>query len=48
MLASTSEPRRSRSWLVPRRRNRPELMDAPGLPPDEVADAYRVLRRVNR
>jgi 2-polyprenyl-3-methyl-5-hydroxy-6-metoxy-1,4-benzoquinol methylase len=26
----------------------PELMDAPGLPPDEVAAAYRVLRRVNR
>lgn len=22
-------------------------MDAPGLPPDEVADAYRVLRRIN-
>lgn len=35
------------SWLVPRRRHAPELMDAPGLPPEEVADAYRVLRRIN-
>jgi ubiquinone/menaquinone biosynthesis C-methylase UbiE len=33
--------------LTPRRRDDPELMDAPGLPPDEVAGAYRVLRRVN-
>ena len=33
---------------VPRRRNDPELMDAPGLPEAEVAEAYRVLRRVNR
>jgi ubiquinone/menaquinone biosynthesis C-methylase UbiE len=39
---------RSRSWLVPDRRSDPELMDAPGLPADEVADAYAVLRRVNR
>lgn len=30
------------------RRDEPELMDAPGLPEAEVADAYRVLRRVNR
>lgn len=35
------------SW-TPDRRNDPELMDAPGLPEAEVADAYRVLRRVNR
>ena len=35
------------SW-TPARRNDPELMDAPGLPEAEVADAYRVLRRVNR
>jgi hypothetical protein len=34
--------------LTPRRRHDPELMDAPGLPAGEVADAYRVLRRVNR
>jgi SAM-dependent methyltransferase len=34
--------------LTPRRRHDPELMDAPGLPEEEVADAYRVLRRVNR
>ncbi|WP_169973632.1 methyltransferase domain-containing protein [Tautonia rosea] len=39
---------RSRSWLVPDRRSDPELMDAPGLPAEEVADAYAVLRRVNR
>ncbi|MEW4571255.1 methyltransferase domain-containing protein [Tautonia sp. JC769] len=39
---------RSRPWLVPDRRSDPELMDAPGLPADEVADAYAVLRRVNR
>jgi SAM-dependent methyltransferase len=37
-----------RPFLVPDRRNDPELMDAPGLPEAEVADAYRVLRRVNR
>lgn len=35
------------SWTPPRR-DEPELMDAPGLPVAEVADAYRVLRRVNR
>jgi SAM-dependent methyltransferase len=35
------------SW-TPSRRDEPELMDAPGLPAQEVADAYRVLRRVNR
>jgi ubiquinone/menaquinone biosynthesis C-methylase UbiE len=34
--------------LTPRRRHDPELMDAPGQPADEVADAYQVLRRVNR
>jgi ubiquinone/menaquinone biosynthesis C-methylase UbiE len=34
--------------LTPRRRDEPELMDAPGLPEAEVAEAYRVLRRVNR
>lgn len=33
---------------VPGRRNDPELMDAPGLPEAEVAEAYAVLRRVNR
>ncbi|QDV38284.1 methyltransferase domain-containing protein [Tautonia plasticadhaerens] len=37
-----------RRWLVPPRRSDPELMDAPGLPEREVADAYAVLRRVNR
>ncbi len=35
------------SW-TPDRRDDPELMDAPGPPEAEVADAYRVLRRVNR
>ena len=35
------------SWTPPRK-NDPELMDEPGLPEAEVADAYRVLRRVNR
>jgi hypothetical protein len=36
-------------WLwTPKRRDDPELMDAPGLPEYEVAEAYRVLRRVNR
>lgn len=35
------------SW-TPERRTDPELMDAPGLDEAEVADAYRVLRRVNR
>jgi ubiquinone/menaquinone biosynthesis C-methylase UbiE len=34
--------------LTPRRRHDPELMDGPGLPPAEVVQAYRVLRRVNR
>lgn len=34
--------------FTPHRRDAPELMDAPGLPEAEVADAYRVLRRVNR
>ena len=32
--------------LTPRRRHDPELMDTPGLPEAEVADAYRVLSRV--
>src|SRR5579864_1643638 len=37
------------NWsLIPDRRDARELMDAPGLPADEVADAYRVLQRVNR
>ena len=31
----------------PPRRHDPEWMDAPGLPADEVAEAYRVLKRVN-
>jgi SAM-dependent methyltransferase len=35
------------TW-TPARRDDPELMDAPGLPDAEVADAYRVLRTVNR
>lgn len=35
------------SW-TPARSVAPELMDAPGLPEAEVAQAYRVLRRVNR
>jgi SAM-dependent methyltransferase len=35
------------SW-TPERRDEPELMDAPGLSPTEVADAYQVLRRINR
>ena len=35
------------AW-TPDRRDEPELMDFPGLPEDEVEDAYRVLRRVNR
>lgn len=34
--------------LTPRRRFDPELMDAPGLPEAEVADAYMVLQKVNR
>jgi SAM-dependent methyltransferase len=33
---------------IPDRRDEPELMDAPGLPEDEVEDAYRVLRLVNK
>jgi ubiquinone/menaquinone biosynthesis C-methylase UbiE len=36
------------SMWSPARRDEPELMDAAGLAEDEVADAYRVLRRVNR
>ena len=36
------------SLWAPARRDEPELMDAAGLAEDEVADAYRVLRRVNR
>lgn len=36
------------SPFTPRRRHDPELMDAPGLPEAEVADAYATLRRVNR
>ena len=37
------------SWVwTPERVDKPELMDAPGLPADEIDDAYRVLRRVNR
>lgn len=39
---------RLHGWLVPTRSDRPELMDVPGLPEPEVADAYRVLQRVNR
>lgn len=35
------------SW-TPSRRHDPELMDQPGLPASEVADAYRVLGRINR
>lgn len=36
-------------WNVtPARRDEPELMDAPGLPDLEVADAYDTLARVNR
>ncbi|WP_406694081.1 methyltransferase domain-containing protein [Singulisphaera sp. Ch08] len=35
------------SW-TPVRSFEPELMDAPGLPESEVAEAYQVLRRVNR
>ncbi len=34
-------------WTPPRR-DEPELMDAPGLPEAEVAEAYRVLRLVNQ
>jgi SAM-dependent methyltransferase len=34
--------------LTPGRRHDPELMDEPGLPITEVADAYRVLEKVNR
>lgn len=38
-----------RGWsLRPARRDEPELMDEPGLPEAEVADAYRVLQRVNQ
>jgi ubiquinone/menaquinone biosynthesis C-methylase UbiE len=33
---------------TPDRVDEPELMDAPGLPEDEVEDAYRVLRLVNK
>ncbi len=36
------------SLLTPTRRQDHELMDAPGLPPEEVGDAYATLRRVNR
>ena len=36
------------SFWVPERIDEPELMDQPGLSEVEVADAYRVLRRVNR
>lgn len=36
------------SFWVPGRVDAPELMDEPGLPPEEVEDAYRILRRVNR
>ena len=40
---------RHRSWvLTPPRSHVPELMDAPGLSLDEVGEAYRVLRMVNR
>ena len=39
----------SRAWsLVPRRSDSPELMDSPGLPEEQIASAYRILRRVNR
>ena len=33
---------------VPDRRDTPELMDAPGLDPIEVAHAYRLLEKINR
>ena len=36
------------SFWVPDRVDEPELMDEAGLPPAEVEDAYRILRRVNR
>lgn len=36
------------SFWVPDRIDEPELMDHPGLPVAEVAEAYEVLRRVNR
>ena len=36
------------SFWVPDRIDEPELMDETGLPPAEVEDAYRILRRVNR
>ena len=36
------------SYWVPDRVDAPELMDEPGLPPLEVEDAHRILRRVNR
>ena len=39
---------RMASFWVPDRVDQPELMDMPGLPPAEVEDAYRILRRVNR
>lgn len=35
------------SW-TPVRRDEPEMMDSPGLPVAEVADAYHVLQQVNR
>lgn len=35
------------AW-TPDRRDEPELMDEPGLPDDEVEDAYRVLHLVNQ
>jgi SAM-dependent methyltransferase len=34
--------------LIPQRRHDAEMMDEPGLPELEVAEAYRVLARVNR
>ncbi len=44
----TDRPDHTRSsFWVPERRDEPELMDQPGLPETEVAQAYRVLRRVN-
>jgi len=44
----TNGPRPKPWSLVPRRSDAPELLDGPGIPEDQVASAYRVLRRVNR
>ena len=44
----TNGPRSTPWSLVPRRSDSPELLDGPGIPEDQIASAYRVLRRVNR